>query len=133
MFLWYLVVIGNIMKDLEEHHTKYKEIHGIDETIFLTRSEHRLLHKRLRNDGKCTIPVNILRAISKQAYKRTSKGKISNSKSKMRTCKTIQFYEQLIPNLRLQEIITYNINTGNVWCSSCFVPSNNKQLWEELI
>ena len=36
------------MSKLIEHHTKYKEIHGVDETVWITRSEHSKLHIRLR-------------------------------------------------------------------------------------
>jgi hypothetical protein len=36
------------LEQLIEHHVKYKEIHGVDETIWMTRSEHLLLHARLR-------------------------------------------------------------------------------------
>ena len=60
-------------KELIEHHTKYKEIHGFDETAWMTVSEHRTLHSRLRKNGKCNIPVDELRKISKLAHSRTKK------------------------------------------------------------
>ena len=34
-------------EQLVEHHTHYKEIDGYDETVWLTKSDHQLLHKRL--------------------------------------------------------------------------------------
>ena len=62
-------------KDLIEHHTHYKEIDGYDETIFITRKEHRELHQKLRWEGKCNIPPGELRDISKKAHQRTDKCK----------------------------------------------------------
>lgn len=56
-----------------EHHEKYKEIHGEDKTIFITISDHKLLHKRLRKEGKCNIPPEELHKISMNAYRRTEK------------------------------------------------------------
>lgn len=60
---------------LVEHHVKYKEIHGVDETVWLTNSEHRLLHNRLRREGKCDIPPDELAKISIAANSRTDKHK----------------------------------------------------------
>lgn len=60
----------NKIPELVYHHTKYKEIHGVDEGKFLTVSEHRLLHRRLRKEGKCNVPVPELSRISNSAYKR---------------------------------------------------------------
>lgn len=61
------------MTTLVEHHTKYREIHGEDKTVFITNSEHVMLHRRLRREGKCNIPVKDLAKISNNAYKRTEK------------------------------------------------------------
>lgn len=75
------LLIGNInrsyrnMNELIEHHVKYKEIHGIDETIWLTTSEHVKLHNRLRKEGKCNVPAEKLAKISQKAYRRTEKHK----------------------------------------------------------
>ena len=125
---------------LIEHHTKYKELHGVDETAWITISKHRILHIRLRKSGKCNIPVEELRKISKTAHSRTSKSietrrKYRNSKEgkeskerynhsdkKKRTYNNyrneiisrICFVETLGKNTQLYEEITYNKNTGNV-------------------
>lgn len=56
-----------------EHHSKYKEMHGFDETTWMTKSEHKKLHARLRKSGKCNVPVDELRRISKIAHSRTKK------------------------------------------------------------
>lgn len=58
---------------LVEHHTKYIELHGEDETVFITHTEHVRLHKKLRREGKCKIHSKILRRISSAALKRTEK------------------------------------------------------------
>ena len=60
---------------LIEHHIKYKEIHGYDETVWMERGEHTKLHNRLRREGKCNIPVNELNKISTPAFQRTRKSK----------------------------------------------------------
>ena len=54
------------------HHTKYKEIHGVDEIILMSRGEHFALHFRLRKEGKCNIPPPILQKISASACGRRS-------------------------------------------------------------
>lgn len=58
-----------------EHHVKYKEIHGIDKTIWLTRTEHSRLHSQLREKGGCNISSKELQEISRRAANRTDKGK----------------------------------------------------------
>lgn len=60
-------------EEIEEHHTHYKEIDGYDETVFMTRSEHKKLHMRLRKEGKCNIPSKELHRISHNARSRTEK------------------------------------------------------------
>ena len=56
-----------------QHHVKYKEIHGVDKIVMMTHSEHRLLHNRLRKEGKCNISSYELNKISVAANHRTSK------------------------------------------------------------
>ena len=68
------------MTKLEQHHVKYKEIHGIDAIVMLTQSAHRQLHARLRREGKCNIPVDELDKISKAAHTRSPLGRVSNKK-----------------------------------------------------
>lgn len=58
------------MAQIIKHHIKYKEIHGIDEVILMTRSEHFKLHRRLRKEGKCNIPPDDLQRISCNASQR---------------------------------------------------------------
>lgn len=56
-----------------EHHTKYKELHGYDETKFMSHGEHVSLHARLRRENKCNIPSQDLEKISKKASIRCDK------------------------------------------------------------
>lgn len=53
-----LVSYEDVKNKMVEHHTKYKEIHGEDKTVFMPIREHTALHRRLRKEGKCNIPVN---------------------------------------------------------------------------
>lgn len=59
--------------ELVEHHTKYEEVHGEDETMIMTKSKHSILHIRLRKEGKCKIPSKELIKISNKAQLRTDK------------------------------------------------------------
>lgn len=60
------------------HHTKYKEIHGVDEVVIMPLKEHQRLHRRLRREGKCKIPSNELNKISQEARKRLVESGNSN-------------------------------------------------------
>lgn len=80
---------------LIEHHIHYKEIDGYDETVLITPSEHRLLHNKLRREGKCNIPPKELEKISRKAYERTEKSKMKraeyreDNQEKMKTTRKI--------------------------------------------
>jgi len=132
---------------LVEHHTKYAEIHGVDETVWLTISEHVKLHKRLRREGKCKIPPAELKRISKIAQKRTDKEKNrskiwhgsnkakENDKKYHSTNKwlaylkntTISFSTTIGPNVILHEQIRYFPNTGTFYYISYFKGNNNSK------
>lgn len=56
-----------------EHHIKYVETHGYDESIFITDTEHQQIdHRKLFPD----ILPDELASISRKAYFRTEKAKI---------------------------------------------------------
>lgn len=140
-------MINEHEKLMVEHHVKYKEIHGVDETVWMTQNEHKILHNKLRREGACNIPVDELRKISKSAYARTEKGKhihklYRNSESGIEArqkydssdkyketrkkytqhnVKTITFSDAQCPNISHYERIIYNKNTGNVSCKSSFL------------
>lgn len=117
---------------LIEHHTKYKEIHGIDESKWMTASEHRILHNRLRRECKCTISSEELTKISHVATRRTEKDRerdreyyrttererrsIYNQKNVKRKV----FSKTLDHNIIIREQISYNIKTGTVTVSVGF-------------
>jgi len=125
---------------LIEHHTKYKEIHGIDESLWMTPSEHRNLHNRLRREGKCDIPPNELAKISLMASKRSQKGvqrrkeyigewrktdkggKYTRSQNR----NFIAFWETLAKNARMYETIYYHDNTGHLNVYSGFQYGRGK-------
>jgi len=100
---------------LVEHHVKYKEIHGVDETVFLTPSEHKRLHLKLRKTGKCDIPSNELHAISKRAHLRTVKSKKYQNDYqnayRNKHLSRFEFSDNLGCGMRHRENITYNTKT----------------------
>lgn len=125
---------------LIEHHTKYKEIHGVDESLWMTPSEHRNLHNRLRKEGKCNIPPDELAKISVVAGKRSSKsvqrrkeyigewrktnkgGEYTRSQNR----NFIAFWDTLAKNVRINETIYYNDNTGHLNVYSGFQYGRGK-------
>lgn len=120
-------------KRMVEHHIKYKELHGVDETVWMTQSEHKTLHNRLRREGECNIPVDELRRISNRAYARTERGASlikKNRTSEKGRAKTkeynktnkyiFEFSEILGLNTKLVETVTYNKKTGSVSICSFF-------------
>ena len=114
---------------LIEHHIKYKEIHGTDETVWMEKSKHQMLHRRLRQDGKCNIPSKELNEISMRAFSRTSKALKKSSLYHQRTRKSLNFYQPLDKFVYLQEMISYNQKTGNISITVSFKASNHKELF----
>lgn len=125
--------------ELVEHHTKYRDIHGIDETMWMTPSEHRNLHNRLRREGKCNVSSEELEKISRETRHRgdrhkdqiirhtkkwylTEEGKdYCVDRAKKLKNNWIIFHETLAPNIRLHETIVYYDKTGTLTVSSGFV------------
>ena len=132
----------NVVNTLIEHHVKYKELHGVDETVWMTKSEHKKLHNRLRKEGKCNVSPDLLNTIAIAAHNRTNKAKewrkIYNKTSAIiQYCSEYQkrnrflfnFYESMMPNVVHHEIITYNISTGSVIVTCYFKGNNGKKLF----
>ena len=113
---------------LIEHHVKYKEIHGYDETVWMTHSEHRELHIRLRNEGKCNVPVDELRKIAISAHDRTDRCKIIKRKYEKETRCHKSFTKALMPNIEFCEFIRYNRKTGNIYYYSRFRGAQGHKL-----
>ena len=118
-------MLGEIMT---EHHTKYKEIHGYDETVFMSESDHRLLHRKLREEGKCNIPVEEMKKISIAAYQRTSKGRENGKKYRDKYLQMISFARSVGDNTQFYERITYNYKTGVVQYTALFKGNNGRKL-----
>jgi len=113
------------------HHVKYKEIHGVDETVLLTLSEHNKLHHRLRKSGKCTVPVKELSKISCAANERTCKRKNSKKMYNNSCVKNIQricFVETPGPHVQLREQISYNKKNGKGYYSAWFSGNHGIKL-----
>lgn len=114
-----------------EHHVKYKEIHGKDETIWMTDQEHKKLHYRLRRDKKCNVPPDKLKNISKSAYARTKKGKTILKKYRNSECgkESKRKYNQSNKRKKTQqEYITENIRYLHFSVS----PGKNTELYEKI-
>lgn len=111
------------------HHTKYKEIHGVDETILMTKSEHLRLHRRLRKEGKCNIPPEILVRISDKAIKRTIPSKTYRKNYTNKYIFEFAFLETLYPNIQYYERIRYNKKLGTLTIRSGFAQFRGKRLY----
>lgn len=142
------------MEKLIEHHVKYLEIHGVDETVWLTISEHVKLHNRLRRERKCNIPPKELGKIARAAHRRTPKhkanraayaqtpkakaaqaayqqmpkGKAARAAYKKKNTQTFNFSEPPCPNVQFREQIRYNHKTGSVGYSTVFIGINGHKL-----
>ena len=113
-----------------EHHIKYKEIHGVDETKWMPMSEHKKLHYRLRKEGKCNISPNILEKISQKANRRTSKYKSFIKEYEKKNIERIHFTERLMPYVVFHEVLKYNNKTGTATWSAFFRATDGKKLYE---
>ena len=114
--------------NLVEHHIKYKELHGVDETVWLTDSEHKKLHCRLRKEGECNVPVEELAKISMAAHDRTDKRIKSRLKYNQKNRQFIEFNETFGPNTAFNERIVCNRITGNVAYYARFRGRHGKTL-----
>lgn len=98
-----------------QHHTKYLEIHGEESLITMGKGKHLNFHKRLRKEGKCTVPKEILNKLSHRSYDRRA------------LCR-ILFSDSIEPFVELQEVIIYNQFTGNITISTGFYGTNGHSL-----
>jgi len=116
---------------LIQHHEKYLEIHGEDKIVLMTMSEHKKLHFRLRQEGKCKILPDTLEKISQNAHNRTEKRilqKRLNIKRYRPYIPKIDFTERLEPYAFLCETIQYNIKTNTASVFSRFLSGGGKHL-----
>ena len=124
--------IINGTEHMIEHHIKYKEIHGVDETVWMTTSEHVKLHNKLRKEDKCNVPVDTLTKISVAAYHRTEKRLKYNTeygkKYNKNYIEKIDFIDTPGANTQFSERITYNYATGNISYSAWFRGAHGYKL-----
>ncbi len=113
---------------LIEHHIKYRELHGDDDTVWLTRSEHHKLHNRLRRKGKCKISPKELEIVSKKAHNRTHKRREYQRNYSRNNLSSISFVDNLSFNISLYQKIVFNKKTGSVYLTSFLRIHNNKKL-----
>jgi len=115
---------------LVEHHTKYKETHGVDETVWMSQSEHLKLHRRLRREGKCKTPVDELNKISQNARCRTKKGKADRNKRQRESYirNRFHFWKNVAPKISLFEDLVYYPKTGTIGVFSYFEGNNGNKL-----
>lgn len=111
-----------------QHHTKYLEIHGRDEIVWMEKEEHERLHRTLRKTGKCNIPIEELYIIATRAHQRTEKYRRAQKKYHKQHTHCIWFTATLQQNVQLFELIVYNSVTGNVYVSSEFHGNNGNRL-----
>ena len=110
------------------HHVCYKEIHGYDLVILMPFGEHIKLHRRLRRENKCNIPVDELENISMNSKLHLKLHK-SFMKKYNKNINKIRFSETLIPNINLREDISYNYKTGTVTYTNSFEANHNLQIY----
>lgn len=107
-----------------EHHTHYKEIHGYDKTVWMTKSEHSKLHMKLRKSGKCNVPSNELRKISMAASSRTDKEKkYMKSYHKSDKCKKART-KYLQSNRGIKTVAAYNKSDNCKISKAAYAPKN---------
>lgn len=118
--------------ELVQHHVKYKELHGVDEIVMMTWSEHRKLHNRLRNEQKCNIPSHELAKIARAAHDRTDKRKKYKKtfikEYALKNIKRISFAQMFAKHIEFCEYISYNRATGSVSYSARFSGTHGYKL-----
>lgn len=110
------------MNNLIEHHTKYIETHGVDETVWMTRSEHH------RKDHRTLFPgftIQELAKITRAANARTKKCMVVTKKYTKNNIRKKSFVLR-IENVYVDQIILCNKATGNITFNSHFKPITSK-------
>jgi len=100
-----------IIMVLVKHYTNYQT----GEFKMMEKGAHFALHRRLRLDGKCKIPVRDLQ-------------RISNNRHFKDDDKHILFYETIMPNVIFHEQVTYDTNTGTFYYIARFRANNKRRL-----
>jgi len=112
-----------------QHHVKYKELHGYDEIVMMTMSDHKLLHQKLRREQKCNIPSDELHKIAMLAHKRTQKYKHGTNIYAKKNVSCQEFCKTMMPYVGHREDIRYNLITKQVWFTFRFCSYGGKELF----
>lgn len=113
------------MTKLIKHHIKYKELHGVDKIVLMTRSEHKKLHNRLRKEGKCNVSSDELAKISQAASNRAGVTKEYTDENIQRH----SFFEPMMKYINLFEEIRYNNKLGTLYICSWFAVNKRKKIF----
>jgi len=103
-----------------QHHISYKP----EVLAYCCMSCHKKLHNKLRREGKCKIPSTELEKIRIQCA--SVKNRENNYHKQTRSI--LNFYENMMPYVSLNEMISYNNKTGNVSITVGFKAENKKKL-----
>jgi len=100
-----------------KHHTSYNPEVIVD----CCRSCHKKIHDRVRKEGACKYTVEEVKKLSdKSSHKRQEQIRI-------------HFYENMLQNVRLSEVICLNPKTGTLTISSDFISTSGKHVYTEEI
>jgi len=100
-----------------QHHTKGYEKEYKDYTLPYCLSCHKKIHNEARRSGRCTIPVKELNILSTKSSLRRHTKIIDLDKTTLMT------------NVKLQELIHYNTNTGYFRFTAHFSTAPGKKLY----
>lgn len=112
------------LNKLVEHHTKYIETHGIDETVWISYGEHERINHRILFPNHT---IEELRNISNAANGRTSKHKKQMKKYWNKNIQTKVFILRVHKYAYVHQKILYNNATENMTITSHYQLDNKNQ------
>ncbi|NJD54328.1 MAG: hypothetical protein FIB07_15875 [Candidatus Methanoperedens sp.] len=101
-----------------EHHIKYKEVDGYDETAWLSVAEHERVHSKRTLLDELGIHGKERHRLTTNAYRRTEKTKTWQQRNR------IEFTTHVNPGWFIVEEIRYYPTTGNISTMSRFKKPN---------
>lgn len=101
------------------HHISYNP----EVVVNCCYSCHVKIHKQIRKDNRCPFSVEIIDRLSR----------LSSMKRSNKHYKGIHFYDTVCKNVRLHEILRYNLHTGNIYYSAGFRSDHGHILLEKTI
>lgn len=117
-----LMKLNDKGKAMVQHHIEYEELHGQDKVVMMTKSDHVKLHLRLRQEGKCNVPVDELGKISMAARRRSGIERNYDNEHVKEHAKEYfhknitfhEFSENIGIHIQFRERVRYNSLTGLV-------------------